>query len=492
MNIEEFDKLLLNYEGEEIEFKLDFSADDRDARTVGAFFNTRGGVLVYGVEEDGKKRIVVGVTLPPQVFESNLINKLKAACPRCKPEVEFVEMGGRTCLVVRCPRGEQPPYDVKGKIYIRRGSNNIEATQEEKIALYRDSNPESYDASVVGDADLSALDLEEARSYLGEKMGRQIVNGDLYNLMERMRFIKKSGGNYKPTIAGLLLFGVNPQISLPHAKIKAEAKFDDNSNNWDDLAEIGGNIFEQIKGAEIFLKRNIKTSARIFGFERIEQMEIPIEALREAVVNALVHRDYAQTGSEVFLRVRKNQVLIENPGGLIPPLTIEEILSSTFIPKTRNPEIAAVLSDLRLMDKRGSGFIRMRKLMEDFDLPSPRFSELSDGFRVEFFSSAHNEEGKPFIPPGEYKKASPDEDQKKILKLIERKIEVSASECEAAIKKSRQAIVPKINDLVSKRLLEPTTSSPRDPRIKYRLHSRFTKKEPNTNNQVDKQQNMFS
>jgi predicted HTH transcriptional regulator len=96
---------------------------------------------------------------------------------------------------------------------------------------------------------------------------------------------------------------------------------------------------------------------------------------------------------------------------------------------------------------------------------------------VEFYSAAQKIESRPFIPPDEYKKANPDDDQKKILKLIERKGEISTGECESVVGKSKPTVIAKINDLVAKKLLETTTSSSHDPKTKYRLHARFSRKE---------------
>lgn len=498
MTLDEFNGLLKDFENDDLEFRQDIGragADvdkDRDVKTTVAFYNTKGGRLVFGIREDGKERKVVGLE-KPQVIENNLVSKLEAKADLdVYPRFEFIEIGGMSCVIVHCPRGAQAPYHADGKIYVRRGANTVEATSSEIAGLYRDRNTSSYDRTICDDASISDLDKNAIKAYLQERGGSQILDGDFENLICRIGLAGKADdGTVKPTIAGLLLFGNSPQDFFPHAMVKAEAKFDEQQEGWDDIEEIKGTIFQQIKGVEQFLKRNISVSAKIVGFERVERRLLPIEALREAIVNALVHRDYGISGAEIFCRVKTDRVSIENPGGLIAPLTLVEVLSGDFIPKTRNAVIALVLGDKGLMDKRGSGFVRISRLMEQQKYGAFEAEELTQGFRVNFtaLTGQSDENNKIFIPDEIIRKAKLEPEHKKILTLIENKGRISSQECMQLLGKSKPTVLDRINYLLEKELIERTSASPFDPEVGYTIHSRFTQKivnPPQMNAPVDK------
>lgn len=487
MDIAEFNWMLKDFEDEDLEFKQDISRTsdgeekDRDVKTIVAFYNTRGGKLIFGVEEKAKERIVVGLS-NPQTIETNIQSKLRGKCqPVISPKVEFIEIGGRHCLIINCPRGDTPPYRMDNKVYLRKGSNNVIATEEEIAQLYRDRSSNTHDTTLLPGATLEDIDFDAARTFLIEKRGISSQD-DMQNLMGRMQLLGKDADNcYKPTIAGMLLFGKKPQNFLPQAKIKADAKFDSKSSDWDDIKEIEGTIFAQIKDAEQFARRNVKTSAKISGFERIEREQFPIEALREALINAVVHRDYAVSDAEILFSIRGDKVIITNPGNLIPPLTMAEILAGTFVPKTRNAVIARILTEQGFMDKRGSGFIRMRQLAKDFDLAEPSFNEIPSGFSVIFILNEGNRgDGvkKIYIPKEHLDRAHLSAEHKKILAEIEKKSSIKTADILLLLNVSRITALKKIDHLVQHGLIERIAKNQTDPNAIFRLHSRYTELSP--------------
>jgi ATP-dependent DNA helicase RecG len=427
----------------------------------------------HGVADDGTTRKVIGLERA-QTVESNLISKIAGKMNLdVTPRLEFINIGGHTCLVVHCPKGEAPPYQADGTTYIRKGSNNIPANEDEIASLYRDRSSQPYDRTPIKDATMADLDLGAASVYLAQKTPLE-GGSDLENLMRKVGLLKDVDGVSHPTIAGLLLFGKNPQQFLPNARIKAEVKFDDASTDWDDIADIGGTIFDQIRDFEQFLKRNMRSSAEVIGFERVERPQFPLEALREAIVNAVVHRDYSKIGSEVVVRWKDDQITFDNPGGLVAPLTIKDILSEQFLPKTRNVVTATVLTEAGLMDKRGSGFVRMQRRMSDFDLETPEFTELPDGFRVSF----KNKRTKPLapgiiIPQRDLDKADLNTDHKRILRLLETKKTIRASEAASVLKISKGTVLVRLKYLLAAGIIERTSGEINDPNTGYRLHRRY-------------------
>lgn len=486
MTSDEFDKLLNNFESENLEFRVKMASSgeedkDRDIKTISAFCNTSGGKLIFGVKEDGSTRKVVGVEGTPQTIESNLTAKIHGQCePKSLtpfPRFEFLKIAGHDIVIVHCERTELP-CKAKGGIYVRRGSSSFKAEEQELINLYR-QNADSFDSTIVHQASLEDFDLELARKTIENKDRVQIINGDIIKLLSRMRLLQIVNTEPKPTIAGLLLFGIKPQDFLPGSRIRAEAKVDPDSQEWNDIADISGNLFEQIQGFEAFVRRNIKVSARVVGFERIETQDIPTEALREAVVNAITHRDYGDTGAETQLRIRGKKVAIENPGRLISPLTVESILSENFIPKTRNPIIAEMLVRLGFMDKRGSGLKRMIYLCKEAGLEIPKIEELPSGFRVSFNGTERqiSKRVSVVIPENILRNINLDKEHRKILKSIENIGSISSNEATRLLGRSKPYTLRKLNELISWKILEPTSKVRNDPNSRYTPHRNLSPEE---------------
>lgn len=481
MTTEDFEKILSDFENPSLEFRQDIGMEtdkDRDIKTICAFANTRGGRLIFGVREDGANRKVIGLERPPQVLELSLTNKIRAKTNVDPfPEFEFIKSGGHDCVVLHCKKGTKPPYTANDKVYIRRGSTSVEATGAEIAALYH-SHSEDADRKIIEEAGLEDLNIEMIKEYLEEREGRQILNGDFNKLLCRMGYAAINvSGEIKPTMAGLLLFGNTPHLILPHAQIRAEVKYDESANDWDDIAEITGNIFDQIKAFDQFVKRNLKVSAVIEGFERTERPAVPPKVLREAIMNALAHRDYQDKGSSIHFRILGNKVIVDSPGGLISPLTIESILAGNFIPKTRNSIIAQTLFDKGFIDQRGTGFTRMIRIMEDFSLPHPEFSDLPNGFRVAFSTEAVvSKKNTIVISPAILKQAKLTDEHKKILKYIEEEDSIKAVQCEQLLNKSKPTAVARLNELIKKGLIqkEGGSGSTTSPLTVYVLHKKFS------------------
>jgi ATP-dependent DNA helicase RecG len=472
MMIEEF---LKKFEGEELEFRAKFKNDEdreRDIRVISSFFNGRGGILFFGISEDGTNRQVVGTDMPPQTIEGGLTNKLRGKCnPEMRPLITIHEIDDKHVIEVKCPRGKQPPYKVNGVVYIRRNSSTFPATEDDIADLYKQRQPQ-FDKEVLDQTGLADLNMERFKKMLETRDSQQILDGDLEKLLIRNGLAVKDGTSFHLTIAGLLLFGNKPQDFLKHAKVLVQMTSSEDPNNWEYIDQFEGNIFDQIEKIERFFRENLRKSAKVIGFERKEELEIPIQALREAVINALVHRDYHDAKSEIQISMTPQNVRIVSPGGLVAPLTLKEIEEGAFIPTTRNPVIAEML-----MDKRGTGIKRMISLVVDTGLGEPTIQELTGGkaFEVSFKRSGRIQrdivETKISLPQEVL--TSLDDVERKVLILIEKDKEVKPSRIEAALKLSR----PKVNDVLGKlvngNIIKRIAKSNNDPRVRYVIHPRF-------------------
>lgn len=479
MTEQEIDRLISKLESDQLEFKPDlWATDEQEAklhvmRTVSAFYNTKGGTLLLGIRD--KTAEVLGLP-DPQKTEHALAQQLKAYLEEADPEREIVEYRGKKILVVTCSRGPRPPYIIKGKQipYVRKGSSNVEATQLEIAQMYRESSSEPLDKQVVVGATLDDIDMAAAESFLRTTSHSVTPVDSVRALTADGMLTTDATGQVRPTIAGMLLFGRSPQSFLPHAVIRADVRLSNEQKDWDDIQTITGTLFEQVKGAESLIKRHIPVSARIVGFRRVEAPIVPLEALREAIVNAIVHRDYQDKGADLHIRVRSNGVTVINPGGVLPPLTIEIVLQGDFEPRSRNATVAEAFIRLKVMERRGTGVERMRSLARSANLPEPSFTDEGNAFRVVFNAPIQRSrpvaEEKPLLSEDDIKKFELDEDHLRILELVQEGDEVRTTEVMSALKITRPPALEKLNYLADRGVLERTTESKTDPRAAYRLH----------------------
>ena len=199
-------------------------------------------------------------------------------------------------------------------------------------------------------------------------------NNYLMELMLKEHFVVRENRKIIPTTAGILLFGKNPHLNITQCEIRADRYVGDSIVEWLDRKDIHGNLFEIIKLTEEFILKNMRTPAKVIGFKTEFRTEYPVEALREAIINALVHRDW-HSSNAILLRMFNSHIDIISPGELLRPLKISEIMKDDYIPKSRNKVLVEVLSKSGVMDKRGTGFLRIRESMEEWKLPEPAFEE---------------------------------------------------------------------------------------------------------------------
>jgi ATP-dependent DNA helicase RecG len=185
-----------------------------------------------------------------------------------------------------------------------------------------------------------------------------------------------------PTYAGILLFGHNPQQFLPSAEIIAVRYAGTTMGDEFVREDMGGTLPQQIRRAEAFVAANVRRGMRIHGFTRDEVLEYPLAVAREAVVNAVAHRDYTIRGDSIRLLMFSDRMEVYSPGRLPGHVTLDNLVEERF---SRNEVIVQVLSDLGFIERLGYGIDRMIATMQEAQLPAPRFEETAAGFRVTLY-----------------------------------------------------------------------------------------------------------
>jgi ATP-dependent DNA helicase RecG len=189
---------------------------------------------------------------------------------------------------------------------------------------------------------------------------------------------------YRPTNAGLLLFGRDPQKLFLNAQVIVVQYPGPEMSDEFIREDIGGTLDEQIDAAELSLVRNMRKSMRLTGLKHEEVTEYPVEAVREAVVNAVAHRDYSIRGEAIRISVFSDRFECYSPGRLPGHVTVQNIVDERF---SRNEAIVQVLADLGYIERLGYGINRMIQLMEEHGAQPPVFEERAGGFQVTLYSA---------------------------------------------------------------------------------------------------------
>jgi ATP-dependent DNA helicase RecG len=351
---------------------------ERVAREIVAFANSGGGRIWFGVEDDGRAsgvgdraRADALLTLVDEACAHNVVPSI--ACRH-----EKWEHAGKLLVVTSIP-GYAPdrPYRANDGIhYLRGGATSRTATASEVKRLVQSAASSVLvpDELPVLGTDLGDLDLDQVRSWYGMAFGENppTERAALRRQLELLKILTPDG----LSLLGVLGFAREPQRFLPWARVSAaRSPGTEVGLEYTDRQEFGGTLRAQIAATEDFLLRHLQSPATIEGFAPESPRrapQLPLEALREVVRNAVVHRDYS-VRSQVIVTVYDDRVEVLSPGQLLNSVTIESIRLGVHV--ERNPRLATHLARLGMMTERGSGVPRVIKLMRDHGLPEPRIEE---------------------------------------------------------------------------------------------------------------------
>jgi len=382
MDVDDMLRLIAQGEGQQLEFKRSLAELDTATRAVAAFANTDGGVLLFGVRDSGE---IVGVDLG-QSSRERIVNRITGATdPAVYPSVEYVMVEGRVVVVVQVAASDNRPHLADGRAYKRVGAADVRLERDEYEQMLMTRSSAAYDRQPIAEARYTDLDEERIRWYLAqraEKRGISAPRGPLPDLLVGLGAMVERVGELIPTCAGILFFGHDPQAWIPHSQVRVARFQGTSTTHFVDRADLSGTLPEMIDATEQFIRRNTRLAARVVGFRRREVTEYPYEAIREAVCNAVCHRDYRIEGASVRIMVFADRIEVNSPGGLPPGVTLANIERKHVL---RNPLIANYLYDIFYIEKWGTGIARMRRLMREHGLAEPHLEELDGFFAVTFY-----------------------------------------------------------------------------------------------------------
>ena len=378
MNPSQVRALLEQGSGSDIAFVPERSARMAVAETLGALANGHGGTLLLGVTQAGAIR---GVRNARAQADKALMAALLTDPPLVLPLPEPVEMNGRTIVVVQVPNGLPHVYQLGGRYLVREDGHNRPLTAAQVHQLMARRGVTHFETQAPPVATLGDLDWDRVRQYANRMQPFQDL--DAQQVLQRRGCLSESAGARQPTHAGLLLFGRETSPWRANAEITAVRYAQPQMTDEFIREDITGPLSDQIRKAEAFLQANTTESVVLEGLTREAQPTYPVDVLREVIVNAVAHRDYAIQGESIRLLVFSDRVQVYSPGRLPGHVTVENIVEERF---SRNPVIVQILSDLGFIERLGYGIDRMLRLLEQAGHPPPAFEETAAGFQVTLYA----------------------------------------------------------------------------------------------------------
>jgi ATP-dependent DNA helicase RecG len=396
-------------EHERIEVKTGSQAGKAVMKTVVAFSNEPrldGGYILFGltktVDASQSRYQVVGVTDPDKVssdFSSQCASMLNR---RIRPQVTTEIIEGKPVVAAYVPEAKpaQKPVFIKSEgledgTYRRIGSTDQNCIDDDLEEIYQERSGDSYDANVVASSGLDDIDSEAVEDY--RKTRAQVnpeaeeLNWKDEDLLRALRCVEKKRGTLRPTVAGILLFGSKmalrrllPAMRLDYTRVPGREWMDDPDRRYVNSIEIRAPLLQAIRRAQSAIVDDLPKgfSLPAGSLQRTDEPLIPLQVLREAIVNAVMHRNY-RTNSSIHIIRYANRIEIRNPGySLVDPDDL-----SAPISKTRNPIIASVLHDTRFAETKGTGIEVMRKNLRKAGLAPPEFDSdrTADQFTTTFY-----------------------------------------------------------------------------------------------------------
>ncbi len=383
-------------ESETLELKTTTGGRREAARTICAMLNQRGGYVMFGIKPDG---MIVGQQVSDRTLEE-LGAEIGRIRPSAYPEVMRVNVAeGREVIVVRVKAGEDTPYAYRGQGYQRVGNVTLPMSAEEhgRAVLERYHKSERWENQEAAGWSIHDLDHREVRNTVGEAVRRKRLDEpdrrDMEDLLLGLGLLQ-GDVVYR---AAAVLFGKRERLELdfPQCLLRVARFRGVDRSNFLDNRQFVGNAFELLRAGERFLRQWVPIAGRFDPdrFDRIDEPLYPALATREALANALCHRDYAIFGGSIGLAMYDDRLEITSPGPLHFGLTPEDLFGP-HRSRLWNPWIARTFYRRGIIETWGTGTIKMAETARAAGLPRPEIEEQGDSVIVRF---RHEESGRQAV-----------------------------------------------------------------------------------------------
>jgi len=342
MKKKELLQILQEGEGQFVEFKE--KADSSLTKEIVAFANASGGKILLGVDDFGKvKGISISNKLKSQIMDFGR---------NCDPEIVLGLEELDSILIISVPEGDNKPYQSGKGFYLRLGANSQKLERDKILNFCIKENKIRFDEQVCPDFDFLDFDDDKFEYYLTLAGITNILGKE--SILRNLRLLNDKG----MTNAGILFFAKNPYKYIFSSKIRCVHFRGNERIDILDKKELDKGIIGNIEFAFNYVKERVPVRFEIKGGRRVEHPQFHEDAYREAIVNAVVHRDYFENG-EVAVEKFENRIVVNNPGGLLASFPLYEFGKLSW---PRNTMVADLLSKTIFMEKVGTGIRRMERL----------------------------------------------------------------------------------------------------------------------------------
>ena len=365
-----WDVILSEGESYTVEFK---ETPDKELPTeVCAFANASGGKVYIGIHDKGR---VVG-TDTSNVARSRIQDTVNKIEPYLDVNIDVID----NVIVLTVPEGTHKPYSCPTGFYLRSGPNSQKLNRDSIIEFFQSEGRVRYDEIVRADLPVVGMLNEEAYRKFIRLTGISEVL-DRKTILTNLKCASDVDGELYFTNAGALFFRNNEEdIEFRYAGLVCALYKGTDKVYILDAKELNGDIMSKVDDAILFLKKHLRMSYHIVSVRRENVLELPEAALREAIVNAVCHRDYFEKGARVMVEVFDDRVDIVSPGGVCKGVTSDNFGTVSI---TRNSTIATLLHRSHYIEQMGTGIKRMRNATREAHVAEPEF-DLSDFFKVTF------------------------------------------------------------------------------------------------------------
>jgi ATP-dependent DNA helicase RecG len=370
MRKEEFALILEKGEGYKLEFKESF--DKKIDKEMVAFANSSGGKIILGVADDNE---IKGITL-----DNQLKSRIQDIARNCQPPIEISIDEYEGAAIITVKEGKDKPYSCASGFYLRVGPNSQKLGRDEIGDFFQAQGKTRFD-------EMANLKFHYETHFDPKKLDTFLHLANISKVLDYPEILinlgvaQKEGDKIIFNNTGILFFSKNLNDIYFHTAVTCALYKGTGKIDVLDRRDFNEDIVSNIDGAINFLKRYIPVRYEMTGESRRKEIpEIPYQALREAVINAVTHRDYFEKGSNVMVEMFDDRIEISNYGGLVKGLKPEDFGKRSV---QRNPNIANLLNRIEYIEKMGTGINKMREFMKQAGLPPIEF-EFSNFFTAVF------------------------------------------------------------------------------------------------------------
>ena len=424
----------MRLENKTTEFKREYTDDLKYA--VVAFANTDGGKIYIGINDDGS---VQGVkdTDGTMLRITNMIRDVVRPDVTMFTECAVEEIDGQPVIVVNVQRGTARPYYLSGKgvrpegVYIRQGASSVPASETVILNMIKETSGDCYeDARSIN----QQLTFEKADAFFA---GRKVSFGD-----QQKRTLNIIGADGTYTNLGMLL-----SDQCVHT-IKLAVFEGSKKTVFRDRKELTGSLLTQLENAYSYIDQFNRTRAEFEGLDRIDKRDYPAEALREALLNAITHRDYSFSGS-TLISIFDDRIEFVTIGGLVRGLSFNDIMLG--VSALRNQKLANVFYRLHLIEAYGTGILKINESYSDCDV-KPQFEVTDNAFKITLPNINYAGERKE-LPTAPVRIGRKSDRKEIVLQLAEKQGSITRKEVEAELRISQASAILLLREMVESGLL---------------------------------------